>query len=170
MEPMTESADIQLEAEPIPETVPVESTSHAPSPPSIPVDTPALPGDTPPRAEASPPAVEEVVEKVDVEVLAAKKRSLQIVAEESKKRGKRMFGLLQSTLAQAQKQSGARAGASKKRQEIEERLAAKLSAERAEMEEKRRRDREGKDLRLAVTRKEEEIANFESIVRVISLV
>lgn len=112
-----------------------------------------------------------VLTEMDIEALAAKKRKLAVIQDESKKRSKRMFGLLQSTLVQAKKEVVKMnvSGAAQKRIELEERLAKKLSGEKEEMEEKRRRDRESKELRLSVTKKEEEIRNVETIVSWLSL-
>ena len=103
--------------------------------------------------------------EVDIEAEAAKKRRQAILKAENEKRGKRMFGLMRGTLEQAKKETGKLSGVTKNRQEVEERLHATLHRERAALEEKRQRERETKELRLDVIKKEEEIANAESIVR-----
>ncbi|KAM0750393.1 hypothetical protein T439DRAFT_381087 [Meredithblackwellia eburnea MCA 4105] len=99
---------------------------------------------------------------VDIEAEAAKRRRQESLKAENRKRGVRMFGLLQSTLKQAKQETGK---IGKNRQEIDERLQAKLSTERQEVEDKRRRDREAKDLRMEVSRKEDEIGTADSIYR-----
>ncbi|KAK4055151.1 hypothetical protein OIV83_000431 [Microbotryomycetes sp. JL201] len=99
----------------------------------------------------------------DIEVQAAKKRRMAVAADESKKRGKRMFGLLQNTLQQAKKDTGSLAEKNKRRTDIEKRLQDKLMSERQEMEKKREREQESRELKLDVLRKEDELAKAESI-------
>lgn len=117
---------------------------------------------------APPPAAEEKAPSPtpeELEAQALKKRKLAVVADESKKRGRRMFGLLQSTLKQAKSAGENVSGAARKRIELEERLASKLKGEREEMERKGKSERESKELKLQVVRKEEEIGRIEAIVR-----
>ncbi|KAK4705520.1 hypothetical protein P7C70_g687, partial [Phenoliferia sp. Uapishka_3] len=153
-----------------------EPTSITPTPPADEEMAPAAtetagPSNSPPppaKADSSPPPAASPVRVepvIDIEAEAAKKRRQAILQDENKKRGKRMFGLLQNTLKQAKKETGKLSGATKNRQEVEERLHAKLNGERTEMEEKRKRDRETKELRLDVLKKEEEISTAESIYR-----
>lgn len=66
------------------------------------------------------------------------------------------------------KQDGAEgkmSGAALKRKELEERLQKKLETERSQLEEKQKRDREGREVKLSVIKKEEEINTAESLVR-----
>ncbi|KAM0793537.1 hypothetical protein ACM66B_000975 [Microbotryomycetes sp. NB124-2] len=112
------------------------------------------------RRAAAPAVVD------DIEQQAAKKRRLAVAADESKKRGKRMFGLLQNTLQQARKDTGTLAEKNKRRNELEKRLQDKLASERLEMEKKREREQETKSLRLDVVRKEEELGKAEAIYEV----
>ncbi|KAI5480816.1 Pinin/SDK/MemA protein domain containing protein [Pseudohyphozyma bogoriensis] len=103
----------------------------------------------------------------DIEALAAKKRKAAAAADEGKKRSRRMFGLMQSTLKQSKEElsTGKLGGAAQKRRELEERLASKLSQEKQELEEKQNRERESKSLKLSVVRKEEEISTADSLYR-----
>lgn len=102
----------------------------------------------------------------ELEAQATKKRKLAVVADESKKRGRRMFGLLQSTLKQAKTATDPSqlSGAAAKRKELEDRLVKKLQGEKAELEAKQNREREQKELRLNVVKKEEEIGRAQAIV------
>lgn len=150
------------------DAVPQASTSasviednNTPPPP------PAKDESTTPTREITPPREEEIIKEKgpteeELELQAQKKRKLAVVADESKKRSKRMFGLLQSTLQQAKKQvSSVKVGGQNiKFQEVQERL----NREKLIMEEKRTRGREEKDLREQIDRKLAEIGVSESIV------
>lgn len=156
-----------------------QATPPPPSPPA-PVDEPiavdsesttepvvAESGTPAPEAPATPIVVDEEPQPLTAEELeqqANRKRKSAAAADESKKRGKRMFGLLTSTLRQAKTETTNLSGAAKKRMELEQRLASKLQGERAELEAKTNRERESKGLKLSVTKKEEEIARTDSIV------
>ncbi|KAL8278222.1 hypothetical protein RQP46_009395 [Phenoliferia psychrophenolica] len=138
------------------EMAPVDAPTTSDAPP------PAVKADSPPPAPVAPVRA---VPEVDIEAEAAKKRRQAILKAETEKRGKRMFGLMRGTLEQAKKETGKLSGATKNRKEVEERLHAKLNSERTELEEKRQRERETKELRLDVIKKEEEISTAESIYR-----
>lgn len=119
---------------------------------------------TPPRRRSPSPPPAPTAEELEAQ--ATKKRKLAVVADESKKRGRRMFGLLQSTLKQAKTATdpSKMTGAAAKRKELEDRLAKKLQGEKDEMEMKHSREREQKELKLDVVKREEEIGRAESIV------
>lgn len=93
-----------------------------------------------------------------------KKRKADQADAESKKRGKRMFGLLQGTLNQAREQTGRLSGTTKNRQEVEERLSAKLAKEREVMEAKRLKGKAAKDLAHEINLKEHEIKVYDTTV------
>ncbi|GAA5939761.1 hypothetical protein JCM1841_003799 [Sporobolomyces salmonicolor] len=114
---------------------------------------------TPPPAHPAPEADD------DIEARAEKKRKLEAVRAESRKRGNRMFGVMLGTLKRAKQDTTVKSDAAKKRQELEERLASKLGAEKKEMEEKIARERETKELKLSILKKEEDIATADSIYR-----
>ena len=98
---------------------------------------------------------------------ADKKRK---VLEENKaaqrKRGNRMFGVMLGTLQRAKKQveQVEDSGAGKKRAQLQERLREKLDAERKEAIEKTEREKEMRELRAEIARREDEITAAESIV------
>lgn len=151
-------ADVVMDASPAaPESPLVASTS------SLPLDSPSLPL----RAPSPPTAPEPTA--MELEAAATKKRKMAALADENKKRNRRMFGLVTSTLAQAKDQTKKVLGASQKRVDLESRLADKLKKEREEMEEKRLREKSTKDLKFGVVRKEEELATAEAIVRLLFL-
>lgn len=108
----------------------------------------------------------------ELEALASKKRKLAVIADENKKRSRRMFGLLQGTLQQAKKEttSGKLGGMAKGRREVEERFEAKIRKERDEAEEKSKREREVRDTRNSIERKMAEIANADTIVSSLSFI
>ena len=112
-----------------------------------------------PAAEVAP-----VDDAAEQEELATKKRKQEAALVESKKRSRRMFGLLQGTLNKAKEEVGKLSGTTKQRQELEERLSKKLNGEKAVSEEKRRLGIEERQLREAVYRKEEEISIAENTV------
>lgn len=99
---------------------------------------------------------------------ADKKRK---VLEENKaaqrKRGNRMFGMMLGTLQRAKKQveQVEDSGAGKKRAQLQERLREKLDAERKEAIEKAEREKEMRELRAEIARREDEITAAESIYR-----
>lgn len=134
-----------------------------PPPPRSP--SPVLPAVALKAESVSPARIPPAVPADAIEAEAAKKRRQAALKDENKKRGVRMFGLLQNTLKQAKKETGKLSGTTKNRQEVQERLHAKLNSERVELEEKRRREREAKELKYTVAKKEEEISTAESIVR-----
>ena len=140
-------------------TSPVASSSAAqPSPPSLtPTRDPAMP---PPLARHPSPTAEEI------EAEASRKRQRAVVADEGKKRGRRMFGLLQSTLQQAHSEtSRPKSGAARKREELEAKLAEKLGREREEGAEKAKAEKERRELRATVNRIEDSLASADGIFR-----
>lgn len=128
----------------------------------ISVDAAASPAPAAVPAPAEEPATK--APELTLEEQATKKRKLAVLQDENKKRGKRMFGLLQSTLKQAKCAGENVSGAAAKRKELEERLAKKLKGEKEEMEKKGMVAREAKELKLSVVKKEEEIGRTEAIV------
>lgn len=114
---------------------------------------------------AAPP--EEVEDSQEARARADKKRK---VLEENKaaqrKRGNRMFGMMLGTLQRAKKQveQVEDSGAGKKRAQLQERLREKLDAERKEAIEKTEREKEMRELRAEIARREDEITAAESIV------
>lgn len=111
------------------------------------------------RVQTPPPAAP------TVEELASKKRKADAADVEAKKRGRRMFGLLQGTLNKAKDQTAQLSRTTQKRQELEERLTLKLAKERTEMEEKRVQGKAAKDLDHEINTKENEIASLDGLVR-----
>jgi hypothetical protein len=102
--------------------------------------------------------------------LAQKKRKLdETAAVESKKRSRRMFGLLQGTLNQAKEQTKSMSGTTKRRQELEDKLTMRLKAERVEMEgkieEKRELQTKSRDLSNEIAQKEAELSTLDALVR-----
>jgi hypothetical protein len=71
------------------------------------------------------------------------------------------------TLRTAKKQVGSikQTDAGRKRAEIEEKLQEKLRKERGEAIDKESKEREARDLKLEIARREEEIATADAIVR-----
>lgn len=131
------------------EPVPTDSTSPERRDPAMP----------PPLAAKPEPTAE------DLEAEATKKRQRAAVAEEGRKRGRRMFGVLTSTLKQAQSETARpKQGAAKKREELELKLAEKLAREREQSESKAKVDKERRDLKAVVHRIEDQLANADSIV------
>lgn len=118
------------------------------------------------RASATPhPAEEEDTE--EARARAEKKRKL---VEENKaaqrKRGNRMFGVMLGTLQRAKKQveQVEDSGAGKKRAELQERLREKLEAERKSALDKADRERELRDLRIEIARREDDLAATDALV------
>ncbi|SCV68070.1 BQ2448_191 [Microbotryum intermedium] len=96
------------------------------------------------------------------EFASRKRKASGIVADESQKRGRRLFGLLQSTLKQAS--TSKTSEAAKKRQQLEDKLYRKLHEERKHMMDQRDRSKEARDLALAISLKEEELVRREAVV------
>lgn len=94
-------------------------------------------------------------EEVEME---SKRKAVEL---ESRKRSKRMFGLLQGTLNEARKQTQ---GSSKQR-ELESRLSLKLSEEKKELESKRA----NKLQQIDSNKKEDELRSVETIVSTVLL-
>ncbi|GAA5845678.1 hypothetical protein JCM11251_003927 [Rhodosporidiobolus azoricus] len=118
-------------------------------------------------ASAAPEPVEEKKEEETEEQRAEKRRRLDKVKAESKARGNRMFGVMLGTLkrAKAQVSTVNKTDAGRKRAEVDEKLQEKLGKERREAMEKEGREREIKDLKWEVQRREEEIASADAIYR-----
>lgn len=111
--------------------------------------------------------VDESNAEEEARLRAEKKRK---VLEDQKlaqrKRGNRMFGMMLGTLQRAQKEVKLveTSGAGKKRLELQERLREKLDAERKEAMDKAERERELRELRTEVARREDEIAAADALV------
>lgn len=164
--PQAESSTIAPEDDSAPMAVeddaPVASSSAPPAPnsPSTTTTTRLDPAMPPPLARPASPTPE------DIAAEASRKRQRAAVADEGKQRGKRMFGLLQSTLNQAKSDTARpKSGAAKKREELEHKLADKLAREREEGAEKARVERERRELRATINRIEDGLANSDSILR-----
>ncbi|SGY95956.1 BQ5605_C036g11530 [Microbotryum silenes-dioicae] len=97
------------------------------------------------------------------ELASRKRKASGIVADESQKRGRRLFGLLQNTLKQAG--TSKTSEAAKKRQQLEDKLYRKLHDERKHMMDQRDRSKEARDLVLAISLKEEELARWEATMQ-----
>ncbi|GAA5878896.1 hypothetical protein JCM1840_000833 [Sporobolomyces johnsonii] len=156
-------ADDHDHSAPLPEstTPPPPSSTHPTHPDKESTDDAALERSTTPAHPAPHPDPDD-----DLEARAEKRRKLEAVRAESRKRGNRMFGVMLGTLKRAKQDTSVQSDAAKKRQELEERLASKLGAEKREMEEKLAREREAKELKLTILKKEDDIANADSIYRV----
>ncbi|GAA5941243.1 hypothetical protein JCM10213_007462 [Rhodosporidiobolus nylandii] len=133
--------------------------------------SPAADGGAAVKRSAEEIEQDEEQRKKEDEEKAAKKRKLEEAREqhkkESKQRGNRMFGVMLGTLQRAKKQvsSANTTEAGKKRAEIEEKLQEKLHKERRDAAEKEGREREAKELKLEILRREEEVAVGDSIFR-----
>ncbi|ORY90152.1 hypothetical protein BCR35DRAFT_299707 [Leucosporidium creatinivorum] len=168
MDTETASASPARQASPPPADSPAPEAPAAEAAPTDEATPIAVDGEGSPAPAAAPVEEDKPAEPTaeELEAQALKKRKLAVVADESKKRGRRMFGLLQSTLKQAKTAGENVSGAAQKRRELEERLANKLKDEKEEMERKGRSEREMKELKLQVVKKEEEIGRTEAIYRV----
>ncbi|GAA5857583.1 hypothetical protein JCM9279_005568 [Rhodotorula babjevae] len=152
--------------EPATDGMHTDDLSPAPQAPSpAPLEDPATAGmssSTTARrpASASPPRETD-------EQRADKKRKLEAVQKESRQRGARMFGVMMGTLQRAKREvkQVEQTDAGRKRAELQGRLREKLDAERREAMDKAQRDREAKDLKVEILRREEELAHADSIFR-----
>ncbi|KPV77960.1 uncharacterized protein RHOBADRAFT_50483 [Rhodotorula graminis WP1] len=111
-------------------------------------------------ASASPPRETD-------EQRADKKRKLEVLQNESRRRGARMFGVMMGTLQRAKREVNQveQTDAGRKRAQLQGRLRDKLDAERREAMDKEHREREAKDLKLDILRREQELAHADSIFR-----
>ncbi|GAA6007949.1 hypothetical protein JCM10207_006977 [Rhodosporidiobolus poonsookiae] len=134
-----------------------------------PAAEPAANGDAQDTPMADKPSARPAPEEDDEtdEKREEKRRRTEKVKKESRARGNRMFGVMLGTLkrANAQVKTAGATDAGKKRAEIEEKLQEKLGKERREAIDKSAREREARELRVEIARREEEIAVAESIYR-----
>ncbi|GAA5981180.1 hypothetical protein JCM11641_003137 [Rhodosporidiobolus odoratus] len=171
----------QLQPEPATRGMDTDPTPAAPAggPDPAPED-PSASSSAPPPAD-SPKATKRPVDEVDMqdtadtearqqqeeEQRAEKKRKLDEHKKENKARGNRMFGLMLGTLkrAKAQTSTATQTSAGRKRAEIEEKLQEKLGKERKEASEKEQNERDLRDLKGEIQRKEDEVVMKDSIYR-----
>ena len=144
-----------------------DDPSPAPRPASpAPREDPATAGMSSSTTASRRPASASPPRETD-EQRADKKRKLEAVQKESRQRGARMFGVMMGTLQRAKREvkQVEQTDAGRKRAELQGRLREKLDAERREAIDKAQRDREAKDLKVDILRREEELAHADSIVR-----
>jgi len=128
------------------------------------------------KADNSPLPIEEpeVVESPVVEPEqdpAEKKRVQDQLRQESRKRGNRMFGMMLGTLKRAKEQvdTSVESDSMKKRLELEKKLKDKLDGERKILQLRSEREREVRDLKANIQKREEEIGSADAIVSLPSL-
>jgi hypothetical protein len=103
---------------------------------------------------------------------AEKRRKLEGLKREARQRGNRMFGMMLGTLQRAKKEvkKVEETDAGRKRAELDAKLSEKLREERREAQEKERREKELREVKNEVHRREDDLAHAEAIVsRAISL-
>lgn len=138
-----------------------DSTSAGPSSDSAPSSSHLIDPAMPPPAHSAPQQTPEE----STALANSRKRASAASAEEGAKRGRRLFGLLTSTLQQAHKAAEApKSGAARKREELEVKLAEKVRREREEGERRQWVERERRELKASVNRIEDSLANSDSIV------
>jgi len=133
--------------------------SRSPSP-SRPLVSPSL-ADTLPYEDPRPPTALKTLEEEPSIQVVEKKRKVEDV--ESKKRGKRMFGVLMGTLNKFKEEGNKQSDATKRRQNIENRLTQKLREEQEENARRIAKEQEVKNLKTSIIRKEDEIATLDGI-------
>ncbi|GAA5857476.1 hypothetical protein JCM5353_002071 [Sporobolomyces roseus] len=99
---------------------------------------------------------------------AEKKRVQDQLRQESRKRGNRMFGMMLGTLKRAKEQvdTSVESDSMKKRLELEKKLKDKLDGERKILQLRSEREREVRDLKANIQKREEEIGSADAIYRV----
>ncbi|GAA6011764.1 hypothetical protein JCM11491_000743 [Sporobolomyces phaffii] len=115
------------------------------------------------QASVEPPAAPEPEQDP-----TEKKRVQDQLRQESRKRGNRMFGMMLGTLKRAKQQvdTSVESDSMKKRIELEKKLKDKLDGERKVMHLRTEREKEVRDLKASVSKKEEEISSADAIYRV----
>ncbi|GAA5873075.1 hypothetical protein JCM3774_000330 [Rhodotorula dairenensis] len=156
----------------LPPNQPQQTQSPAGTPPPAQSD-PATAGMSikRPAHESEPELEPELLDEADSEEARARADKKRKVLEENKaaqrKRGNRMFGVMLGTLQRAKKQveQVEDSGAGKKRAQLQERLREKLDAERRQATEKADREKELRELKTDIARREDEISAAEAIYR-----
>ncbi|GAA6047512.1 hypothetical protein JCM3770_005783 [Rhodotorula araucariae] len=160
VEPSPAPLPAQELAEPATDGLATDGTPPPAAPAPAPAEDPATAGmATTRKAPDSPTETDE--QRAD------KKRKLDALKQESRQRGARMFGVMMGTLQRAKREVSKveQTDAGRKRAELQERLREKLSAERREAQDKAKREREAKELKLDILRREEELASADAIFR-----
>ncbi|GAA5961288.1 hypothetical protein JCM3765_002900 [Sporobolomyces pararoseus] len=158
--PAVENGDSTAEAVDLaPATEPIETEMKDPTEPT----TNQEPESVPP-----PPATEPEPEPEPEQDPAEKKRIQDQLKQESRKRGNRMFGMMLGTLKRAKQQvdTSVESDQMKKRLELEKKLKDKLDGEKKLIQIRNDREREVRDLRMNIQKREEEISSADAIYRV----
>ncbi|GAA5923579.1 pinin family protein [Sporobolomyces koalae] len=120
------------------------------------------------RAGSVPAPTEPIEPAMAEEDPVEKKRKQEQLRQESRKRGNRMFGMMLGTLKRAKQQvdTSVETDAMKKRLELEKKLKDKLDGEKRVIELRSETERQVKDLKMGIQKREEEISSADALYRV----